>query len=118
MLFEVFGQAAALAVPEEASAYGTRRFDKILTLITITFTDLSLSDVIDEWAKAQRDLLFSTSGYDKDHVYMNYAHGDEGLHAIYGYDSERINKLQRIKSKYDPKDVFNGYHDIPLLGAY
>ena len=113
-MFEVFGQKAELAVPANTSAYATRPYDKILSLITVTYDDLSISNAADNWARTQRDKLFSTSGYDHKYVYMNYAHGDEGPHAYYGYDSARFSKLQNLKAKYDPKDVFFGYHDVPL----
>lgn len=54
-----------------------------------------------------------TSGYDKLHVYQNYAHA-EPLQAFYGYESWRVERLRGLKRKFDAGNVFGGYHPIPV----
>ena len=41
--------------------------------------------------------------------YINFAHGDEDLEVVYGSSLQR---LQTLKKKYDPKNLFN--HWFPL----
>lgn len=61
-----------------------------------------------------RDTLQSTSGYDQVEVYINFAHGNEPLGAIYGYEPWRQQKLKGLKRKYDPDEQFSFYEPIPL----
>ncbi len=42
----------------------------------------------------------------------NYAHGDESLEEIYGYEPWRQQKLQDLKKAYDPLGRFNFYAPI------
>lgn len=62
-----------------------------------------------------RDQLAATSGYNKLYVCQNYAHADEPLTTLYGYDPERLRKLVCLKERYDPKNVLSDYHSIHLL---
>ena len=43
------------------------------------------------------------------HSYINFAHGDEDLDVVYG---PSLSRLQALKKKYDPNNVFN--HWFPL----
>ncbi len=42
--------------------------------------------------------------------YVNYAHGDESLDAVYGDSLQRLIKLKR---KYDPEGRFSQFFPIP-----
>jgi hypothetical protein len=44
-------------------------------------------------------------------VYVNYAAGDETVEQIYG-DGWGIEKLRRLKKKYDSLERFNFYNPI------
>lgn len=46
------------------------------------------------------------------HTYVNYAHGDETLQELYGYEAWRVSRLESLKSKYDPKGHFSFYAPI------
>lgn len=82
-------------------------------MITSWYTDPSLSRRVDRWTADTRAQLDRTSGYDKLHVYQNYAHS-EPVQAFYGYEPWRLARLQKLKRKYDPKNVFGNYHPIPI----
>lgn len=41
------------------------------------------------------------------HTYVNYAHGDETLQELYGYEAWRQSRLKSLKTKYDPNGKFN-----------
>ena len=45
-------------------------------------------------------------------AYSNYAMGDETLEAIYGYEPWRLEKLRRLKRKWDPKGRFRFFNPI------
>ncbi|RYO90664.1 hypothetical protein DL766_002867 [Monosporascus sp. MC13-8B] len=120
ILFEIFGQEGIDAKPNDYSAYPNRGFANVLTLLQMTYTNDAVADAADTWARQWRDTLTlpDVSGYPQQHVYENYAHGDEPLEAIYGYDEWRRERLTSLKRKFDPKDNFNGYHAIPLDGMW
>jgi FAD/FMN-containing dehydrogenase len=46
------------------------------------------------------------------HSYVNYAHGDEKLESLYGYEPWRLEKLRALKKEYDPKGKFSFYAPI------
>jgi hypothetical protein len=113
-LIEVFGQQGENAIPASSSAYPNRGFDNIRPIIGATYSDDSVAAAADNYLQIVRNACAATSGYGDLHVYQNYAHGDEPLEAMYGYEAERLRKLQCLKAKYDPNDVFKGYHDVPM----
>ncbi|CAF9942179.1 MAG: hypothetical protein HETSPECPRED_005383 [Heterodermia speciosa] len=113
ILFEVYGQQAVRAAPSDGSAFPNRFVSNILTVITSWYTTPSLSRTVDTWTSNLRTQMQATSGYDKLHVYQNYAHS-EPLEAFYGYESYRLPRLQALKKKFDPGNVFGNYHPIPV----
>lgn len=46
------------------------------------------------------------------HTYVNYAHGDENLQELYGYEAWRVARLKTLKRKYDPEGHFSFYAPI------
>ena len=109
---EIFGQQAVQAQPEEETAVGNRPHMAVLTLAQAIYTDESVAEVGDAWARNWRDQLFEPehSGYDQPAVYLNYAHGDEAPEAFYGWEPWRLERLRSLKEKYDPQGFFNSYH--------
>lgn len=120
VLVEIFGQEGVEAKPDNFSAYPNRGFSNALALLEMIYTDDSVANAADTWARQWRDTLAKPdiSGYSQQHVYENYAHGDEPLEAIYGYDEWRKERLTTLKNEFDPKDNFNGFHNIPLKGGW
>lgn len=51
----------------------------------------------------------ATSGYDGVRVYASYGHGNEAPEQIYGVNYAR---LQQLKAKWDPDNVFRFFHAI------
>ncbi|KAI1373462.1 hypothetical protein F4677DRAFT_428960 [Hypoxylon crocopeplum] len=97
VLFEIFGQQGIEAKPDNYSAYPNRGFSNALALLEMIYTDDSVGSAADTWAHQWRDTFAmpDVSGYAQQHVYEN-----------------------RLKKEFDPKDNFNGYHDIPLKGGW
>lgn len=46
------------------------------------------------------------------HSYVNYAHGDESLQEMYGFESWRLEKLRALKTLWDPEGKFGFYAPI------
>ncbi|KAL8646740.1 MAG: hypothetical protein Q9226_006734 [Calogaya cf. arnoldii] len=45
-------------------------------------------------------------------AYSNYANGDETLEQLYGYEPWRLEKLKRLKRKWDPEGKFRFFNPI------
>lgn len=43
------------------------------------------------------------------HAYVNYAHGDESLEEMYGFEEWRVERLRGLKREWDPEGRFNFY---------
>ncbi|KAI0390143.1 hypothetical protein F5Y17DRAFT_82978 [Xylariaceae sp. FL0594] len=114
VLFEMFSQVAVRAQDASRTAYGNRAYGNILTLLQGIFTDTDVAPAVDAWARSWRDRLQKSSGYPQQHVYLNYAHGDEPLQAMYGYEPWRLDKLRTLKAKYDPHAFFSHFNPIPV----
>lgn len=61
----------------------------------------------EEHGSRLRNIIYEGSGSPELHTYVNYAHGDEPLQAVYGYEPWRLERLRHLKKKYDPKGRFS-----------
>lgn len=115
IVIETFGQAGITEFPDDFSAFPHRDQFNNAVLFSMTYTDNSVADAADAWALQWRNHFAQpeVSGYDKLVVYQNYAHDDEPLSALYGYEEWRHERLSVLKRKYDPHGLFNGYHAVP-----
>ncbi|RYP66672.1 hypothetical protein DL771_007671 [Monosporascus sp. 5C6A] len=114
LLYEIFGQRAVLEQPAERTSVGNRHLANILTILQTTYSDESVAPAADAWVRSWRDRVARPehSGYDNQAVYVNYAHGDESLEAMYGYEPWRLQRLRSLKRRYDPHGFFNHYNSV------
>lgn len=77
------------------------------------YPDATLDSVAERWLRNSTAVLHANSGFERPAVYLNYAQGDEGVGAMYGYEQWRLDRLAALKREYDPWGVFNAYHPIP-----
>lgn len=57
--------------------------------------------------------LWSSGQPDREqHIYVNYAYGDEPLEQLYGSEPWRLERLRAAKAKYDPENAFRFYNPI------
>lgn len=114
IFYEVFGQQAVVAQDPAKTAAGNRDYSAILAVLQTTYTDESVAGVADAWGRRWRDDIFKPehSGYPVESVYMNYAHGDEPLQAMYGWEPWRLERLRSLKKRYDPHGFFNFYNSV------
>lgn len=80
-------------------------------MLQFSWTDPSLEDRVNSFARSLRAEYVATSGYDSLEVYVSYAHGDEPLEQIYG--AEKLPRLIGLKNKWDPHNVFAFNNALP-----
>ncbi|KAI1378969.1 FAD binding domain-containing protein [Hypoxylon crocopeplum] len=114
LFYEIFGQKAVLEQDASKTAAGNRQYANILAMVQTMYTDDSVGPAAEAWVHSWRDQLWEPkhSGYDVETVYMNYAHGDEKLEALYGYEPWRLQRLRSLKKRYDPHGFFNFYNSV------
>lgn len=112
VLLEAYSTRAVEAVPDDETAYPDR-FNQIVASPAMYFTlgNASLDAIAADFGGRMRRALVDGSGQPL-HCYVNYAHGDESLEALYGYEDWRLWRLRRLKAKYDPFGKFGYYAPI------
>ncbi|KAI4264405.1 MAG: hypothetical protein L6R42_000485 [Xanthoria sp. 1 TBL-2021] len=92
--FEAFPMQAVKAVDPASTAYAHREDDILV------------------YGRKARELFLEGARPMRFHAYSNYANGDETLEQLYGYESWRLEKLRRLKSKWDPNGSFRFFNPI------
>ncbi|KAI0970445.1 FAD-binding domain-containing protein [Xylaria arbuscula] len=112
-LLEGYSTQAVEAIDPNATAF-PHRDDKILITSYIMYTpDDAITPLAQEFGKKLRQYLLDGSD-EPAHLraYVNYADGDEPLPAVYGWDDGRLEKLKKLKLKWDPKNTMRYY--VPI----
>ena len=112
VLLEAYSTRGVESVSGDETAYPDR-FNQILTSPTMYYQlgNASMDTIAAEFGTRMRRALLDGSGQPL-HAYVNYAHGDESLEALYGYEDWRLWRLRRLKAKYDPFGKFAYYAPI------
>lgn len=112
VLLEAYSTRGVEAVPDDETAYPDR-FNQILASPFMYFAlgNATLVDIAADFGSRMRQALNNGSGQPL-HAYVNYAHGDESLEALYGYEDWRLWRLRKLKAKYDPFGKFGYYAPI------
>ncbi|KAJ0331349.1 hypothetical protein COL5a_002890 [Colletotrichum fioriniae] len=100
-----------IASDSTAFAY---RSDNLLfaPLITYSPNGTELDQKAATLGNQLRDIIHEGSGRTEQHVYLNYAFGDEGPKEWYGSEQWRQDRLKSLKTKYDPNGKFSFYGPI------
>ncbi|KAF8847502.1 FAD-binding domain-containing protein [Acephala macrosclerotiorum] len=111
-LFEGYPVKGVQDVPVESTAF-PHRLDNLLISPVMVYTPNSTLDAIAIQAgKDLRQILHKATGREHMHSYVNYAHGDESLQEMYGFERWRLEKLRALKGLWDPKGKFGFYAPI------
>lgn len=112
VLLEAYSTRAVEAVSDDETAFPDR-FNQIVASPALYFTlgNASLDAIAADFGVRMRRALVNGSGQPL-HSYVNYAHGDESLEALYGYEDWRLWRLRRLKAKFDPFGKFGYYAPI------
>ncbi|KAK1832578.1 FAD-binding domain-containing protein [Podospora conica] len=116
---EGYPQQGALKVPVDSTAVPYRAYP-LLTAPLFTYTDPSWTDDIVATTKEIKRVLTQAEGPNElPRGYVNYGIGDEESEELYGYDKWRLEKLRRLKRRYDPDGKFGFYAPIDAsLGVW
>jgi len=107
VVLEHNGDSAFDRVPEDATAFGHRKWPYNL-VITTQWSDPKLNDISIRWT---RDFFDAVRPFAADGVYVNYLGEveDQLVHAAYG---PKYDRLSELKQKYDPTNFFSANHNI------
>ncbi|KAH7014139.1 FAD binding domain-containing protein [Microdochium trichocladiopsis] len=111
ILVERYNLTKAQSVGRGATAvHDELRFDSFAQAVVIPwYKDLALDTQALDFASKVRDIWAGPAGGKKNSAYINFAHGDEDLIAVYG---SSLPRLQQLKKKYDPKNVFGQWFSL------
>lgn len=112
VVLEHNGDSAFDRVPEDATAFGHRKWPYNL-VITTQWSDPKLNDESIRWT---RNCFEALRPFMADAVYVNYIGeiAEQLVRAAYGSKYER---LAGLKQKYDPTNLFNANHNIKPQAA-
>ncbi|KAH8673621.1 FAD-dependent oxygenase [Xylariales sp. PMI_506] len=112
VLFEGYSTQAVKAVPSENTAFPHRADNFLITPVVSYALNSTLDSRAITFGEGLRQALHEADGSAELHAYVNYAHGDESLQEMYGYESWRLARLKALKEKYDPNNQFGFYAPI------
>jgi FAD/FMN-containing dehydrogenase len=112
IVLEHNGESAFDRVPEDATAFGHRKWPYNM-VITTQWANPALTDASIQWT---RDFFEALRPYMADAVYVNYLGEVEeaATRAAYG---ENYQRLAALKAKYDPTNFFSLNHNIRPASA-
>ena len=113
-LLEGYSTQAVQAVDERTTAFPHREDNILVTSYVQYKPDPALYSAAEELGKKMRAYLQEGSD-DPTHLraYVNYAHGDESLEEVYGWDEWRLKKLRELKALWDPENRMRFY--VPIV---
>ncbi|RYP55563.1 hypothetical protein DL769_010120 [Monosporascus sp. CRB-8-3] len=110
LFYEGYSTEAVESVDPASSAFAHR--DDFHIVFFSVVNQEGFDDLAHEWARETRDLWNAGQPDRRPTTYMNYAVGDESLESLYGYEPWRLQRLRRLKAKYDPNNRFRFYNPI------
>lgn len=111
LLLEGYATNQVNKVGDNATAFPDRSSQLLASPVFTYAANASLDEAAFAIGSSLRTALLDGTGK-RTITYVNYAHGDESLESIYGFDSWRLEKLRRLKKEYDPEGKFNFYAPI------
>lgn len=113
ILLEGYATHAVKEVPEDSTAF-PHRSDNLLIAPFIMYKPNPAIDPLAEalGKKIRQHLLDGTDDPSKMRSYVNYAHGDESIQEMYGWEEWRIERLKELKQKWDPENIMRYYAPI------
>ncbi|KAH3948585.1 hypothetical protein HBH70_071530 [Parastagonospora nodorum] len=111
VLIERYNLTKANAAPTGSAAMNEKlRTEAFAQAIVIPwYTDAALDGEAETFASEVRALWSYNADAKKNPAYINFAHGDETLEAIYG---SSLPRLKTLKKQYDPTGAFNQWFTI------
>ncbi|KFY10802.1 hypothetical protein V492_04835 [Pseudogymnoascus sp. VKM F-4246] len=112
VLLEGYSTQAVKTVPSDTTAFPHRADNFLITPVVSYSVNSTLDSSAIAFGNNLREALHKADGSAEMHTYVNYAHGDENLQELYGYEAWRVARLKTLKRKYDPEGHFSFYAPI------
>lgn len=113
-LLEGYPTQAVQAVDERSTAFPHRTDEILVTPFVCYKPDPRVDPLADRYGRALRQILLDASDDpERLRAYVNYAHGDEDVREVYGWDEWRLEKLRQLKAKWDPRNMMRYY--VPIV---
>ncbi|KAM6513599.1 hypothetical protein FALCPG4_015986 [Fusarium falciforme] len=111
VLVEVYNYKKIKSVGRGATAVSDElRFNSFAQAVAIPwYKDAALDTQAFSFASQVRDIWAYPNSAKTNPAYINFAHGDEDLSAIYG---SSLSRLRALKKKYDSKNVFGHWFSL------
>ncbi|PIA89336.1 6-hydroxy-D-nicotine oxidase [Cercospora beticola] len=114
IILEAYSVNAVQSVPENSTAFADRSSNLLISpFITHAPNDANLARRGAVYGNEMRRVIVEGSGHALN-AYVNYAHGTETQRELYGYQQWRVDRLQKLKRKWDPSNRFGWYLPIDL----
>ncbi|KAL7622063.1 hypothetical protein AAE478_007564 [Parahypoxylon ruwenzoriense] len=112
-LLEGYSTQGVQAIDGKSTAF-PHRDDEILATSYVQYKPNATVDPIADvfGRKLQAHLLEGSDDPAHLRAYVNYAHGDESLQEMYGWEKWRLEKLRKLKAQWDPKNRMRYYAPI------
>ncbi|GAD92299.1 FAD binding domain-containing protein [Paecilomyces variotii No. 5] len=109
-MFEGYSLKGVQEIPAESTAFPHREANLLIALVVVYEGSGSTRDEEARvFGESLRHIIFEGSDQEKLYAYVNYASGVETPESMYGYEPWRLERLRRLKAKYDPNDRFSFY---------
>jgi UDP-N-acetylenolpyruvoylglucosamine reductase len=107
--YEGYSTLKTQEIPEDSSAFPHR--DEYLVVFYMAVAPPADAAAAREWADGTTALWRAGQPSRPNNVYLNYAMGYESIESMYG-EQWRVDRLRRLKAKYDPQNRFRWYNPI------
>ncbi|KAH7403724.1 hypothetical protein BKA64DRAFT_777384 [Cadophora sp. MPI-SDFR-AT-0126] len=88
-LFEGYSTQGVKAVPEKSTAFPHRQDNLLIAPVIVYQPNATLDPIAIQAGKDIRNIIFEGERSSEFHTYVDYAHGDETLEEMYGYEEWR-----------------------------
>ncbi len=113
-LLEGYSTQGVQAVDEKSTAFPHRGDEILVTPYVQHQPDAAVDPLAQEFGKKLRGYLLEASDDPtRLRAYVNYANGDESLEEVYGWEEWRLEKLRKLKARWDPENRMRYY--VPIV---
>ncbi|KAL9114961.1 MAG: hypothetical protein Q9227_001204 [Pyrenula ochraceoflavens] len=113
MMLEAYPVNRVQAIPGNNTAYPDRGRGLLASpLLAYPPGNARLDAEVEGWGRRIRRAMMNGTGEGELVAYVNYAHGDEGNEAVYGYEGWRRERLRGLKRVYDPEERFRFFEPV------
>lgn len=113
IIHEGYATAGVTAIDPASSAYPFRADHHLMLFYASAAPDdIARQEAAWAWAAEVRGQWNAGQPHRTSNAYVNYAAGFESLEERYGHERWRIQRLQGLKAKYDPNNLFRYYNPI------